>query len=200
MTETRDTTKTKEGELMAAVMLYAARCRSEGDLPALRGMGFGPAELEALETLNLGDLQRAGTLSAHCLKIRLDGSLFRRLIELVADMREDEALQHALIRADAPWEMMRALFGMAGRDYTRLRRALNVESGVGRPAELDDELANRLWSALRGRLRADRERPLEPAEFLAVRAECGVPLRALWSYARRWAKRLEASPHVRARP
>ena len=178
---------------MAAVMLYAARCLGEGDLLALRGMGFGPSELEALGTLNLGDVQRAGTLSAHCLKIRLDGSLFRRVIERVADMREEEALQRALIRVDAPWDMMRALFGMANREYARLRRALDVESGVGRPAELDDDMENRLWSALRGRLRADRERPLEPREFLAVRAESGVPLRALWIHARRWAEKLEPS-------
>lgn len=181
---------TKEGELTAAVMLYASRCLGEGDLLALRGMGFGPAELEALETLNLGDVQRAGTLSAHCLEIRLDGPLFRRMVELLADMRKEEELQRTLIRADAPWDMMRALFGMANREYTQLRRALDVESGVGRPADLDEDMADRLWSVLRGRLRADRERPLEPHEFLSVHAECGVSLRALWTYARRWAERL----------
>lgn len=175
---------------MAAVLLYATRCLGEGDLLALRGMGFGPSELKALTTLNLGDVQRAGTLAAHCLKIRLDGSLFRRMIELLAVMREEEALQHALIRADAPSDMMRALFGMAGREYTQLRRALDVEIGVGRPADLDDEVADRLWSVLRERLRGDRERPLEPHEFLDIHGEYGVPLRALWIHARRWAARL----------
>lgn len=182
---------TKEGELLAAVMLYATRCLGEGDLFALRGMGFEPKDLEALATMNVGDLQRAGSLSAHCFNIRLDAPLFRRMIEIVADMREKEALQRALVRADAPLDMMRALFRMASRDYTRLRQALDVASGVGRPAELDDDMANRLWRTLQGRLRADRERPLEPSEFLAVHDECGVPLRALWNCAQRWAERLE---------
>ena len=176
---------------MTAVMLYAARCLGEGDLLALRGMGFGPSELDALGALNLGDLQRAGTLSAHCLEIRLDGPLFRRVIERVGDMREEEALQRALIRADAPSDMMRALFGMANREYALLRRTLDVESGVGRPSELDDDMAHRLWSVLQGRLQPNRERPLEPSEFLAVRADCGIPMRALWTHARRWAERLE---------
>ncbi|MDE0223715.1 MAG: STY4526/YPO1902 family pathogenicity island replication protein [Gammaproteobacteria bacterium] len=175
---------------MAAVMLYANRCLGEGDLLALRGMGFGPLELEALGTLNLGDVQRAGALSAHCLEVRLDGALFRRVVDLLADMRKKEELQRSLIRADAPSDMMRALFGMASREYTQLRHVLDVESGVGRPADLDDDMENRLWSVLRGRLRADLERPLEPHEFLAVRDECGVSLRALWTYARRWAARL----------
>ena len=182
---------TKEGELLVAVMLYAARCLGEGDLPALRGMGFGPSELDGLATMKLGDLQRAGTLSAHCFSIRLDGSLFRRVIERATEMREEEELQRELIQADASWDMMRALFGMANREYTRLRRALDVEDGVGRPAELDDDMQNRLWCTLRGRLRADRERPLEPREFLAVRAEFGVPLRALWILAHRWAEQLD---------
>ena len=135
---------TKKGEVLATVMLYAARCLGEGDLLALRGMGFGPSELEALGTMNLGDLQRAGILSAHCFTIHLDRSLFRRVIERVMEMREDEQLQRDLIQADASWDMMHALFGMANREYTRLRRALDVEDGVGRPAELDDEMQNRL--------------------------------------------------------
>ena len=181
---------TKEGDLTAAVMLYASRCLREGDLLALRGMGFGPSELEALGALNLGDVQRAGALSAHCLEIRLAGPLFRRMMGILADMRKEEELQRTLIRADAPWEMMHALFGMANREYTRLRRALDVESGVGRPTDLDNDMANRLWSVLRGRLRADRDRPLEPHEFLAVHTECGVSLRALWTHARLWAARL----------
>ncbi len=180
----------KEGELMAAVMLYATRCLGEGDLLSLRGMGFGPSELEALGNLNLVDVQRAGALSAHCLEIRLDGALFRRMRELLADMRKKDELQRSLIRADAPWDMMRALFGMASREYTQLRQLLDVETGVGRPADLDDDMEHRLWTVLRGRLRADPERPLEPHEFLAVHDECGVSLRALWTYARRWAARL----------
>ena len=185
---------TKEGELFAAVMHYAHRCLGEGDLVGLRGMGFGPADLESLGAMNLGDVQRAGSLSAHCFEIRLDTPLFRRLIEIMSEMREKETLQRALIRADAPSAMMHALFGMAGREYTQLRRVLDVETGVGRPAILDDDMANRLWSLLRWRLRADRERPLEPHEFLALHDEHGVPLRALWIQARDWAERVEPQP------
>ena len=185
---------TKEGELLAAVMQYVHRCLHEGDLVGLRGMGFGPADLESVGTMNLGDVQRAGSLSAHCFKIRLDASLFRRVVKRMTEMREEETLQRALIRADAPSAMMHSLFGMVTREYTKLRQVLDVETGVGRPATLDDDMENRLWSLLKGRLRADRERPLEPHEFLALHDEHGVPLRALWTHACDWAERLEPKP------
>ena len=39
---------TKEADLVTAVLLYAMRCLAEGDQYALRGMRFGPQEVEAL--------------------------------------------------------------------------------------------------------------------------------------------------------
>ena len=38
-----------------------------------------------------------------------------------------------LIKRDAPAEMLRALYGMGDKEYTRLRRHLGVPTGVGRP-------------------------------------------------------------------
>mgnify|MGYP000364410687 FL=1 len=117
---------TKESELVMAVMLYAIRCLSENDQHALRNMNFGPEEVAALRELNLADLYRVGSLQAHCLDIRLDRDVYWPMLAHLRRERESEELQRDLIQADAPLEMMRSLFGVGSREYTRLRRMLAV--------------------------------------------------------------------------
>ena len=43
--------RTKEADLISALYLYASRCWAEGDLAALRVMGFGRQEIEDLLSL-----------------------------------------------------------------------------------------------------------------------------------------------------
>ncbi len=57
--------RSKEADLVLAVLVYAIRSLAEGDLEALREMDFGPMELKALEDIELSDLHRADTLRAH---------------------------------------------------------------------------------------------------------------------------------------
>ena len=116
----------KEGDLITAVLLYAIRCLAEGDQPALTEMNFGPVEVEALKKLQLTDIYGAGVLQSHCLSISLDRDLYRPLLDQLGRRRETEEIQHQLIRADAPLELMQALFGVGSREYTRLRRLFSV--------------------------------------------------------------------------
>jgi hypothetical protein len=102
--------------------------------------------------------------------------------------REGEELQRDLIQADAPLEMMRSLFGVGSREYTRLRRMLALEPAVGRPAEPDEETAHKLWHSLSARLKSDPSALLEPNEYLAIHDESGASMRAIWNVAQRWAK------------
>ncbi len=159
---------TKEADLVTAVLLYAMRCLAEGDQHALRAMRFGPREIEALRELNLADLYRVGALQAHCLSIALDREVFWPMVANLQATREVEELQRDLIQADAPLEMMRSLFGVGSREYTRLRRMLAVDPAVGRPPEPDEETGHRLWRALSARLESIGEEALDPKEYLAV--------------------------------
>ena len=177
---------TKEADLVTAVLLYAMRCLAEGDQHALRAMQFGPKEIEALRELNLADLYRVGTLQAHCLAIRLDREVFWPMIANLRATREAEELQRDLIQADAPLEMMRSLFGVGSREYTRLRRMLALEPAVGRPPEPDEETSHKLWRALSAHLQPDADEALDPKQYLAVHEESGAPMRAIWNLAQRW--------------
>ncbi|MDN5869222.1 MAG: DUF2857 domain-containing protein [Nitrococcus sp.] len=177
---------TKEADLVTAVLLYAMRSLAEGDQHALRAMQFGPREIEALRELNLADLYRVGALQAHCLKIALDRGVFWPMIANLRASRETEELQRDLLQADAPLEMMRSLFGVGSREYTRLRRMLALEPAVGRPPEPDEETGHRLWRALSTRLESAANEELDPREYLAIQQESGASMRAIWNLVQRW--------------
>lgn len=179
-------TGNKESDLVTGVLLYAMRCLAEGDLAALRTMRFGPREIEALRALNLADLYRVGSLQAHCLHITLDREVFWPMLANLCSRRQSEELQRDLIQADAPLEMMRSLFGVSAREYTRLRRVLAVAPAVGRPPEPDEETSHRLWRALATRLESIRSDELDPAEYLALHQESGASMRAVWNHVQRW--------------
>jgi hypothetical protein len=139
---------TKESDLVMAVLLYAMRCLAEGDQQALRDMNFGPKEMGALREINLADLYRVGSLQAHCLEIRLNRDVYWPMLAHLHRERKSEEMQRDLIQADAPLEMMRSLFGVGSREYTRLRRLLTSDPAIGRPPEPDDATSHALWQRL----------------------------------------------------
>jgi hypothetical protein len=179
---------TKEADLVMAVLLYAIRCLAEGDQHALREMNFGPREISALRDLNLADLHRAGSLQAHCLAIELDREVYWPMLEHLRRERELEEIQRELIRADAPLEMMRGLFGVSAREYTRLRRLLTPEPAVGRPPEPDEATSHALWRAWAERTDNDPSAPLAPEDYLALQQETGASMRSVWLLTQRWAE------------
>ena len=117
---------TKEADLISAVLRYAVRCLADGDPEALRAMNFGPKEIEALREMHLGDLARIESLGAHCLEIGLNRQVYWTMVAHLQRERAAEALQQALVAADAPFEMMQTFFGLSSREYTRLRRVVDV--------------------------------------------------------------------------
>ena len=149
------------------------RCLAEGDQHALRAMQFRAQEIEALRELNLADLYRVGALQAHCLSIALDRDVFWPMIANLRATRENEELQRDLIQADAPLEMMRSLFGIGSREYTRLRRMLAVGPAVGRPPEPDEETGHRLWHALSARLTSAADEEIDPKGVPGGTAQVG---------------------------
>ena len=182
------TTGTKESELVMAVLLYAIRCLAEGDQHALHGMNFGPEEVAALRELNLADLYRAGSLQAHCLAIRLNRAVYWPMLTHLRQQRESETVQRDLIQADAPLEMMRSLFGVGSREYTRLRRLLTVDPSIGRPAEPDEATSHAVWQAWSKRVKENPSASLTPEDYLALGEDTGASLRAVWNLIQRWAE------------
>ena len=177
---------TKESELVMAVLLYAIRCLAEGDYHALRGMNFGPEEVAGLRDINLADLYRAGSLQAHCLSIRLNRGVYWPMLKHLHREREVEEIQRDLIQADAPQEMMRSLFGVGSREYTRLRRLLSVDPAIGRPPEPNETTSHALWRAWSERTSEDPDSPLTPEDYLELSAKSGASLRTVWSLTQRW--------------
>ncbi len=176
---------TKEADLVSAVLMYAMRCLAECDWPALRNMKFGPKEIEALRDMSLADLYRIESLRGHCLDITLERMAFWQMIEYVQKQRESEEAMQSLIAADAPQEMIEALFGLKPRMYSRLRRHLSLEPSVGRPAELDDVRANQLWDVWTSRVNGGEGEPTAEL-YLEIHQETGISMRAIWNLTQRW--------------
>ncbi len=182
-------TRTKEADLVSALYLYASRCWAEGDLPALRAMGFGREEVDALLSLTLPDIQRLCSVHGHPLKVELDTGTFRLIVEHLCRERRKEETLRALIAADAPLPMMEALYGLNGKEYTGWRKLLAMPPSAGRPPDADEDASHRAWHAWRAMLGDRDPDEVEPSELLALHEQTGVPMRSLWNLLQRWSTR-----------
>lgn len=171
-----------EYEITHAVIRYALRCMRDSNWHALREMGFGCKECEALNKLALADLAALETrIQGHVLKIELNQRLFWAALDEVK--REATELQDRidLIKRDAPADMMLSLYGIGDKEYARLRRRHGIPTGVGRPLELDPDTVHTLSEIL-----TRYQRTPTPADWLVVAEESGLGLRAIWREYRRW--------------
>lgn len=178
---------TKEATFTIDALMYANRCLEESDQAALREMGFGPREIDALQSLTIADLNRFGAICAHVLRVALNREAFWHMFERIKQHRASEEMQEMLIKADAPQEMMQALFGVSAKEYTRRRRQMALEPAVGRPAEPDEHKAHALWKAWQALVEGEEVELLAAEDYLALKADTGVGLRAIWHLTRRWA-------------
>ena len=174
----------KAGEFVVALVIYAMRCIEDGEMDALARMGFGPSEVATLAGLTVSELKRIERLRNHCLEIKIDREAFSGIIERIRSDGLSTEWEHALIRSDAPFDMMRRLFGTTRRAYTKLRQVFGVSS-VGRPREPTDAQATALWEMIEQHLRASPRDTLAPADYLAISHQCGVPLRTVWRESKR---------------
>ena len=171
-----------EYEITHAAIRYALQCMHESNWHALREMGFGSKECEALNQLTLADLASLEMrLSGHILKIELNPSLF--WAALAEGWRETSALETRveLIKRDAPADMMRTLYGIGDKEYTRLRRHHGAPAGVGRPIELDPDATWALSEILNR-----YKQVIKPSDWLTIADESGIGLRTIWREHKRW--------------
>ena len=181
----------KAGDFVFALVVYAMRCIEEGETERLVRMGIGAAEVEQLAALRFGDIQRMARLESHCLDIKVDRRAFADMIRRIRADGHAEEWEHRLIRADAPLDMMRSLYGTGSREYTRLRQLYEVSS-TGRPREATADEETRLWPVLARAIEAAEDVVLPPLEYIAISEELGVPLRTVWRESNALNKQVEA--------
>lgn len=175
----------KEFELTHAVLRYLASCLSEGDWPALRDMGIGPREAEALRGISLSELTNLERkLAGHVLHVELDRKAFWTVVDQIRREAELQQLRMELIRLDAPADMMQALFGMGMKEYTFARRVLGAPPGVGRPPEPTEEQARAIWLAWQKLGQEPRLAP--PNIWITLANTTNLPLRLIWRVTQRW--------------
>ena len=171
-----------EYEITHAAIRYALQCMLERNWHALREMGFGSQECEALNQLTLAELAALEKrLSGHILKIELNVSLFWAALAEVRRETSAQQIRIELIKRDAPADMMRALFGIGDKEYTKLRRHRGAPAGVGRPMELDPDATWALSEILNR-----YKQVIKPSDWLAIADESGIGLRTIWREHKRW--------------
>ena len=175
----------KEFELTHAVLRYLASCLSEGDWSALRDMGIGPKEAEALRGISLSELTNLERkLAGHVLHVELDRDAFWTVVEQIRRESELHRLRMRLISLDAPSDMMQALFGMGVKEYTFARRVIGAPPGVGRPPEPTEEQAREIWLAWESL--GQEPSMVSPRVWLELAESMDLPLRLVWRVTQRW--------------
>ena len=179
--------RTKEAELNFHVFVYLGRCVAEGDYQALRDIGCGLEEAAFIEQIRLPDLLALAATRAHALKVYFNRESMPWLREHMRRRRNRETLKTELLRAEAPFELMRQLFGMSAKEYAAARITLGQPSGRGRPALSGERDEQRLWQLWV--LFAKPERPQRlrrEDQWLIIGRELDSTVRAAWSVIHAW--------------
>ena len=177
----------KETDLTRSFLIYAASCLRQGDLSALRDIGFTEREADAVGKLTIRQLALLEEkLEGGLLRASLDSEAFWCFIAQLEREEELDGIKVELARRDAPWEMMRRLFGTGQRQYAALRNRVEAPAGVGRPKEPDEESIRVVWLAWERIVGGGEPRP---AQWLQIAEETGVPLRILWRLGQGWQER-----------
>ena len=179
---------TKEGSLVCAVLMYAMRCLSEGDLRSLQHMQFGEKEVKALRDLRMGDLSRVEAMKVHCLSISLNRQVFWPMIDLLNRDRKNEDLLDELIEKNAPYEMLHELYGLTTREYSARRQHLPSSLGIGRPQLPERNVEDELYAAWRKVVDNRGTYELNGVDYIELHEKTKVSIRAVWSLVSKWTR------------
>lgn len=182
--------RSKENELVFAVLSYASRCVAEGDLHAFRSLGFDLDDIKTIEGLSLTELQLLAASRSHAINISLDREAWGWLLKRMRRQRGRDALALALIRLDAPKAMMASLFGTTDREYSTRREACGITETVagGRPPSATEAEERHLWELWVRLAKPDTPQQLRADDLWLVIAREGRPaIRTAWSLIQKWA-------------
>lgn len=182
--------RSKENDLVFAVLSYASRCVAEGDLHAFRDLGFQVEDIGVIERLSLAELQLLSTSRSHAINVSLDREAWGWLLKRMRRQRSRDALALALIRLDAPKAMIASLFGTNDRDYAMRREACGITETVagGRPASASEDDERHLWELWVRLAKPDTPQQLRADDlWLVIAKEGRPPIRTAWSVIQKWA-------------
>ena len=178
--ESRNNSRT---ELNACLLRRAVEAYNSNDplmLDELRAMGFDAAILERISQTT------SDVFTQLCAFDIIDYRLDPRRVELLCEFaeREKDARQliNQLIALGASQSMLHELVGLDPRDFRNRRKMLGLPAAAqGRPADLTDEQADRLYQVMR-QYTDDFPTPLEKYRHLGE--ETGLPVAQIWTHLR----------------
>ncbi len=172
----------KEHELNQAALRYFCACGQEDDWKSLRETGFGRKEIEALSNLSFNELHLLEQeLDMGFARIRAERDMFWEAMSRMRARSDSNQTRAELISRDAPADLMKALYGIGTKEYTRLRRASNVSTGVGRPVVLDEEAILKIWTAWRVICPTSAQLiPKKPEQWIRLCDETEIDIRSIW--------------------
>ncbi len=179
----------KEAELTRAIIVYCQRCQEEGDLPALKEMGFGQQEIAVLPTLTTADVLRLASTKSHFLSINVNTTVYWRMIDYIKRESEKDNLIDIMMINEAPLPMMHTLFGMNSKEFTMKRRTFGYgKASPGRPPTPSAEVSQKVWEAIQVTTTAN-EMPTSQ-EFIDIfnLLDGEVSLREIWHLVNKWNK------------
>lgn len=179
--------RSKESELIQAMLVYFHRCQEEGDLAALEEMGLGASEIQALTALSSDDRLRLASTKSHFLSIRLDQKVYWRMIDYILRERDRDSVIDELMLCDAPFPLIRSFTGMGGKQYQLKRVQLGIESNpAGRPAQPSAKITKTVWQEVQKLLQNSNS--LSLADFLTIFKTLNkeISLQVIWFLVQQW--------------
>lgn len=167
--------------LFTHTVLHLTHLLSRGDYKALANMGLDETQAERLLDIHATDLNNLSTVLSQCVTIRIDGECFNNALDYLAQQRQQRSVVVALIKAEAPFALVRDLYGVDSMEYSGLRRCYTKNSKTGRPKNLSEDEEQRLWTAWIAIINEQGNQSLLGEDYLAIYKRSGqIPLKHAW--------------------
>ncbi|HYQ90677.1 MAG TPA: STY4526/YPO1902 family pathogenicity island replication protein [Candidatus Competibacteraceae bacterium] len=145
---------------------------------------FSADEQWQFQDLTLEELDRLKRMSPSFLSVTFNQE---RFLKAKAHVHRQIRLEHHLLRAGAPFAMMRHFYGVSWEEFTRRRKALGLQGdGIGRPTAPTEEAIRTIWQAWQQESRQVPGTPVSPEHYLAIHQVTGFPLRLIWTLVQQW--------------
>jgi hypothetical protein len=161
--------------LNTLLLMYAGQLAAEGDVAALKSMGFRNDHILRFGNLNLFQMATmARSLKGRLIDAKVDPEAVDALFRISERASKEKEVELALVKAGASQKLMARLSGLTLHQYVALRDHAGVKhTDVGRRGELDEAAAGAVWQCWQSLgWMADEAR-----RYLAVHAATNVLVR-----------------------
>ncbi len=178
--EPRNNNRTELNACLLRRAIEAYNSNDPNQLAEMQAMGFDTALLERISQTTSEVFTQICAFDI--IEVRLDPRRVELLCEFAEREKDARKLINRLIELGASQSMLHELVGLDPREFRNRRKMLGLPAAAqGRPADLTDEQADRLYHALRHGPE-DFPGPLERYRYLGE--ETGLPLAQIWTHLR----------------